>query len=254
MGNRRENRKMKILAFTDNGLKYDHNEDCYSLNGVCRYGEKLCGEKEIYSAAVFDGVGGANAGEIASKLACETAAMRITPQFTAQDLKFAFAEVNSAVVNASRSKADYGGMACTVAGVLFREDETIVYNIGDSKVFKIKNGLMMQLSSDDTYSASLARAYGEKCAEIENDHTITAYLGNPHYNAEQLHLSAVSPFCKGETYFICTDGVTDYIDYNYLKILLTDSEISLEEKSKKISRAVFSNGAKDNLTYIILTR
>lgn len=245
---------MKIFAFTNNGLVYDHNEDSYIINGKCRYGEKVSGEAAIYSAAVFDGVGGANAGEAASKLASQQAAKLINPRLSAEELKLVFVEVNAAVVNAGQSQNELRGMACTVAGVLFREDETVVYNVGDSKVFKIKNGLMMQISTDDTYSAFIARTYGERGVSSENDHRITAYLGNPEYCAEQLHVNVISAIGGGETYFICTDGVTDYINYDYLENILTDSNMPLTEKGQKISQAVFSNGAKDNFTYIILTQ
>lgn len=245
---------MKVFAFTNNGLKYDHNEDSYLINGASRYGEKLSGEANIYSAAVFDGVGGANAGEVASKLASQEAAKRINTLLSEEELKLIMAEVNADVVNAAQSNPELRGMACTVAGALFCKDRTLVYNVGDSKVFKIKNGLMMQLSTDDTYAAFLARAYGESIPSLQSDHRITAYLGNPQYDAEQLHLREVSAPDDGETFFICTDGVTDYINSDYLENILTDSTTTLVEKSNKISQAVFSNGAGDNFTYIILTR
>ena len=244
---------MKVLTFTDSGFKYDHNEDSYLINGVCRYGENLSGEAAIYSAAVFDGVGGANAGEAASTLATREAAKRIKPQLSAAELKQTFIDVNNAVVTEAQSAPELHGMACTVAGILFRKDETIIYNVGDSKVFKIKSGLMMQLSTDDTYSAYIARTYGEGYTPPGNDHRITAYLGNPGYDAEQLHINVVSAVGEDEIYFICTDGVTDYINPDYLENVLTNSTMTLTEKSKKISSAVFSNGAKDNFTYILLT-
>lgn len=244
---------MKVWAYTNNGLKYDHNEDSYIINGACRYGEKLSGEAEIYSAAVFDGVGGANAGEVASTLASKEAAKRIREELSADGLKKAIAEVNFAVVDKAKSQKNLGGMACTVAGVLFKKQETIVYNAGDSKVFKIKSGLMMQISVDDTFSAYAARMYGEDLGTRANDHRITAYLGNPNYDAEGLHISVLPPLDGDERYFICTDGVTDYIDLNYLESILT-SDMPLAEISEKISRAVFSNGAKDNFTFIILNK
>ena len=243
---------MKILAFTHNGLQYDHNEDSYLVNGACRYMEKLNGEADIYSAAVFDGVGGANAGEVASVLASKLAAKNIKPQLSDEALKQVLADVNAAIVNEAQTHPTQAGMACTVAGVLFRRENTVIYNIGDSKVFKIKNGIMMQLTLDDTYAAFMARTYGTRYVPAENDHRIVAYLGNPEYSDEQPHINVISALGRDELYFLCTDGVTDYIDADELEEILTDPTMPLEEKSRNISRAVLENGARDNFTFIML--
>lgn len=244
---------MKVLAYTDRGSKYDHNEDSYIIDGGAFRDCPAETEDgaECFSAAVFDGVGGANAGEIASMTAAREMSGSLTESSSDADISNALSCANDAILALAKERNDMRGMASTVAGILIRRSEISVYNVGDSRVYKVKNGMMQQLTTDDSYENYLIKEYGERVASGAPSHTITACLGTAEFRKEEAHINVFPAMARGERYFVCTDGVTDYIDIDDLEEILT-SDISFSEMSDEIRRRVYDNGAKDNFTFIII--
>ena len=245
---------MKVLAYTNFGLKYDHNEDSYLIDGVA-FNDKNTqrNDDDVYSVAVFDGVGGANAGEIASITAAQEMCKRLTATSSDEDIKDALQQANESVLRRASEQNSMHGMACTAVGLLLRKDGITAYNVGDSRVYKIKSGMMMQISTDDSYENYLIKEYGERLESSAGNHTITACLGTQNFRKEDVHINVFSAIAEGERYFLCSDGVTDYIDIDDLEDVLL-SNCSFEEMSREIHRHVYENGAKDNFTFIILEK
>lgn len=248
--------KMRVLAYTNRGLKYDHNEDSYLLDGECFCDTIVSNVEEnrsVYSVAVFDGVGGANAGEIASQTASQIVSKILKSTSSNDELTDAILKANQVILRLAEEQNGMNGMACTVVGLLLRREDIVVYNLGDSRAYKIKNDMMMQLTIDDNYENYLIKEYGGRAYEGANSHTITAYLGNKKLNKEDIHINVLPAISEAERYFLCSDGVTDYIDIDDLEEILV-GETSFEEMSREIRRRVYQNGAKDNFTFIILEK
>ena len=244
---------MTVLAYTDCGLKYDHNEDAYLLNDDFfhnKNADSADGVDVIFSAAVFDGVGGANAGEVASVAAAAEMSKSLTADSSDEEIKNALLRANDEILKRADGDKRLQGMACTVAGILIRENNITVYNVGDSRVYKVKNDMMLQLTTDDSYENYLIKEYGERVESSVGSHTITSCLGRNNFRKENVHINVLPAIAADERYFICSDGVTDYIDIDDLEEILT-SEKSFEEMSKEIRSHVYENGAKDNFTFII---
>ncbi len=246
---------MTVLAYTDCGLKYDHNEDSYLINGKPFHDIKAEGADgaDVFLVAVFDGVGGANAGEIASATAAEEMSGSLTAASSDEEIKDALLRANDAILKRADRQKSMQGMACTAAGLLLRENDIAVYNVGDSRVYKIKNGMMLQLTTDDSYENYLIREYGEQVKTSASSHTITSCLGTKKFQRDDVHMNILPAITTGERYFICSDGVTDYIDIDELEEILT-GESSFEDMSNEIRARVYKNGAKDNFTFIILEK
>lgn len=246
---------MTVHAYTDCGLRYDHNEDAYLINDGAfqdKSSESADGEI-IFSVAVFDGVGGANAGEVASITAATEMSKSLTATSSDEEIKDALLQANDAILKRVDGQTSLRGMACTVAGVVLRENGITVYNVGDSRVYKVKCGMMLQLTTDDSYENYLFREYGKVAETNVFSHAITSCLGAKKYRRDDVHINTLPALAAGERYFLCSDGVTDYIDINDLEDILT-SESSFETMSNEIRRHVYENGAKDNFTFIILEK
>ena len=200
----------------------------------------LCGtktSKETSVFGVFDGMGGEECGEVASYIASKTAA-------TIQIEKDAIADLSQFCRKANNDICDYAtlhevsSMGTTAAMLAFTEKEVALCNIGDSKIFRLCNGTLEQISTDHVAVA----AFGVKPPLSQNlgipptEMIIEPYLARGLYN-------------DGDIYLICSDGLTDMVSVDEITEVLVSTPI--EDAITKLLDKALANGGKDNTTIIL---
>lgn len=260
--------RIKIAAGTNPGLIRGNNEDNFIVSSDLSASEWLipqvgeCTDLGEFGAllAVADGMGGANAGEVASSIALETVQVYFTPeQLTTaiRDDQSIQGFMKEAVKLADRKILDYGkkdirtqGMGTTIVLAWILNEKAYICWCGDSRCYVLnrRNGLV-RLSKDHSYVQELIDK-GELAPEYANDHplsnVITRCLGDIDNRAEpetriwQLH--------DGDTIMLCSDGLSGLChDEQILETMIEFRDNPTECKNELISAAL-SNGGYDNVT------
>ena len=199
---------------------------------------------------VFDGMGGEDYGEVASYTAARTMreeAARLS-EYIIPEHTFLLESINkmNEAVYAAAVAHGTERMGSTAAMLLFSSQEVYACNIGDSKVFRLRNGVFLQLSQDHTDEAFLL-ANG-----ITNRRPrLTQHLG---INPEELQIQpyiAKGDLLPGDQYLICSDGLTDMVsNFDICNTMLVYP--SAEKCVERLMRNAMSAGGKDNTTIIVI--
>lgn len=229
---------MKVYSLTDIGRVRQLNEDsCYQPQG----GEQFC--------AVADGMGGHNAGEVASALAVKTYAdhMRALHRITAEGLKSAVARANEAVYRASQESPEVSGMGTTFSALAMEGGSAFIAHVGDSRVYLIRRGALMQVTIDHTLVEEMvlkglltvreARVHPKR-------NIITRALGTePRVEIDMLQLD-LKP---GDVFFLCSDGLTNHVSEREI-LHAAQSSQGWQEKLRHLVGVALENGGQDNIT------
>lgn len=205
--------------------------------------------REPVLLAVFDGMGGEKRGEEAACRACEVFAEEVKQLdelvIPGKELLYrACHKANQEVVKIATTN-QCGTMGTTVAALYFFGDEVCACNVGDSKIFRIRNKQMVQISKDHT-DEKIMSAMG-----INKKPVLLQYIGVP--DTEM----AIDPFVSkgeissGDIYIICSDGITDVLSANEIYQIVEKGD-SLEEVVRKIVGKVDSLNGSDNATIIMV--
>lgn len=198
--------------------------------------------------AVFDGMGGECKGEEAARLSAEAFSdeYKKLEQLVISGKEFLYAccdEANAAV-NQFRREMQISSTGSTAAAIYFFQNEVVACNLGDSKIFRIRDKKMLQISEDHTDEKIMA-AMG-----IQKKPVLLQYIGIP--DTEM----AIEPYIsKGElesedVYVLCSDGVTDVIDVQSLYEIICN--VGAEEAVKQIMAEVDRRNGSDNATIIVI--
>lgn len=229
---------MKVYAITDIGRMRPINEDSYYLP---LEGERFC--------AVADGMGGHNAGEVASALAVQSYAehMRRIEHITAEALYEAVAGANAVVFRAALENEGMNGMGTTFSALAEQDGTAYLAHVGDSRIYLVRNGAIMQLTTDHTLVEELVQKgmITPREARVHpKRNIITRALGTE----ESVQIDIVQMGARpGDAFFLCSDGMTNYVDEH--EILRTAmSERDWDEKLKHLVAIALENGGADNIT------
>lgn len=239
---------MEVGFKSDKGLHRSNNEDaCFVLL-----------PDKVYLVA--DGVGGGNAGEIASRTAVNEIANYIVDNPIEQATnKYAIVnylqdcldKTNEKIFGMARKYEENRGMATTVAILYANHGKAYIANIGDSRVYLYREGKMVQLTEDHTYVNTLLKAgviSEEQAAVDKRKNVITKALG-----AED----TVEPdffqvdIAEGDIFIVCTDGLYNEVD-NEMMIEILEKDISMSDVCAEMVCAANSRGGHDNITVISL--
>ncbi len=236
---------MRFYANTDKGLIRPHNED-YFVNETLHKNRFFC--------AVFDGMGGAAAGEIASRLAAECF-LRVLREGQGEEsahlLRTAALYANDEILRYRCAHPETEGMGTTVSALLLGEDGVYSLSIGDSRTYRLRSREFHCLTRDDSYVQSLLDKGFITKAEAERHpkrNVITAALG-----ALPRGVPRVNFFSKqaGDIYLLCTDGLTGMVSEEKIKNVLIQ-HMSPEETVGYLLAAANEGGGRDNITAALL--
>jgi len=223
---------------------------------------------ELGLYVVADGMGGHNAGEVASHLAVETIHGFIAESARTADITWPFGievarsiEMNrliTAVRLANRRIHDEGtkhaelnGMGTTVVAALVAGDRVILASVGDSRIYRYRGGSLEQLTQDDTWLASVLGAKQAEDADQAHPlrHVLTSVVGTrddvkPGAREEQL--------LPGDTFVLCTDGVHGRLDNAALTSVLAGASTPSDRATQLVDEAL-TRGTSDNATALVIT-
>lgn len=233
-----------INGLTDVGLLREINEDS------CYFYEK----DEKFVIAVSDGMGGHNAGEVASRIAvdafkefAENNNMYEKPE---KMLRIAFREINDRIYAYACQNKEARGMGATVVAAVGCEDRVVIGNIGDSRAYIAGDDKITQITEDHSYVNELLKSgmITEEEARIHpRKNEILKAVG---IGTEVFPDIFDIIMKKGERLLLCTDGLTNMVtDSEILEIL--NSEENNENAVKRLIDAANEKGGSDNITAVL---
>jgi serine/threonine protein phosphatase PrpC len=195
---------------------------------------------------VADGMGGHAAGEVASR---RTAEHLVSDAAEATDEAAIVALVhkaNKALFELMRERPAWHGMGTTVAGVAVAPSGLLVFNVGDSRVYRIEDGALVQLSTDDTPGPKLRD--GRTAAYTSS--IISQVLGGYGSDGERLDPHVVGASLRDDAcYLICSDGLTDLVDRATMEEMLDRDDMA---SVRALFEAAMAAGGDDNISLILL--
>ena len=223
---------------------------------------------ELGLYVVADGMGGHNAGEVASHLAVETIHGFIEESARTADITWPFGlEVknsidanrlitavrlaNRKIYSEGTRAPELSGMGTTVVAALVAGDKVALVSVGDSRIYRLRNGSIELLTSDDTWLASVLGAKEAEGADPAHPlrHVLTSVVGTkddlkPVSREEQLK--------AGDTFLLCTDGIHGRLDAAALASVLNGASTAEDGATKLVDEAI-TRGTTDNATALVIT-
>ena len=203
---------------------------------------------------VADGMGGAQAGEHASRLAAETIEQAVEQNGKAMDsdgLVVAFGRANQRVMDAAAGNPEMEGMGTTLVAAVENNGDLLIASVGDSRVYTLENGLLQTVTEDQTWVNEVGRRLGIDEENLKNHpmrHVLTMAIGVSENLRVHTHRITPSP---GMLILMCSDGLHGVLSDEELKKALS-SPGSLEAKSKDLIALARSRGGPDNITAVLL--
>jgi PPM family protein phosphatase len=202
--------------------------------------------------AVADGMGGAQAGEVASAETVNIFKQGMPDLPPAEALVEIIQKANKRVFDMSRESTERQGMGCTCTSAYLDGDDLVVAHVGDSRAYLFRDGDLIRLTRDHSLVGDLV-ALG-KITEEEAEHhpqrsVITRALG-PEATV-QVDVE-VYPARAGDLYLLCSDGLTSMVSEEKLRPLLEDFD-SLDQLGRRLIKAANDAGGRDNITVILFS-
>ncbi len=240
--------KLKYGAFTHRGYVRKTNQDNFFVP------DEKCLHLSIFMVA--DGMGGHNAGDVASKIAVEAVVNYFYSSKTEnnaictrakvlESIKFA----NSAIIQFSRTHHRFSEMGTTLTIACVQNDKVFIGHVGDSRAYIIKNGVVNQITRDHSLVQELyenGTITKEQMSSHPNRNMLTRALGA----ADSIDIDYFEiRFQHGDLLLLCTDGLNLYVDIEQ-NIDLFRSGCSIEEVVNSLGQRALNAGGADNITII----
>ena len=243
---------LQFAAKTDRGLVRAHNEDAIGFS------------EEFRIAVLADGMGGYNAGEIASGIATEAFRSRLEQRLREIDITRrspsskvlqrlttdAVEAANQQILDAAINQPEYSGMGTTLVAALFHQNRVVLAHVGDSRAYRFRHGALTQLTRDhsqlqEQIDAGLVSPEWARFAPNKN--LITRALGvMPLVEVE----TSVHFIEEGDIYLLCSDGLSDMLAVDQL-IALFGQENDLDALCERLVQAANDNGGRDNISVVL---
>jgi protein phosphatase len=220
-------------AASDPGKRRRRNEDAYVI------------EPPLF--AVADGMGGAQAGEIAAKIAASVLREASGEKAVVELIK----EANRRVYEAAADDATRSGMGTTITAAIVEDDAVQIGHVGDSRAYRIRDGELEQLTEDHSLVAELVRS-GKLSPEEADVHpqrsVITRTVGtDPDVDVDMFSVDAL----PGDVFIICSDGLTTMVDDTSILAIVQKNSASLDKAARALVDAANKGGGEDNITIVL---
>lgn len=229
------------------GLSRDHNEDCIDWD-------------DHGLAVLADGMGGHNAGEVASKLAVDTIAevlaLSIVNEKTVNDrlapVTAAVSEANRVIFEHASAHIQCSGMGTTVVMGLFVDGMCTLAHVGDSRIYRMRNSQLEQLTSDHSLLQEMineGHMTREEADDVVNKNLITRALGiGPEVESDiqQQELQ------DGDIYLLCSDGLTDLVTSEEIATCINEFKTDIDHAAGALIDMANVNGGSDNISVILV--
>ena len=235
---------------TDPGRARENNEDSVTYDGAAQI------------AVLADGMGGYNAGEIASGMATAfiksemsrwlaEAGGHAKAREIRRALEICVDNANRSIFNAANSNPQYHGMGTTLVVAVFQDSKMLLGHIGDSRCYRLRAGAFQQITKDhsllqEQIDAGLLTL--EQAANSTYKNLVTRALGVDDTVLLDLSEFEVQP---GDLYVMCSDGLSDMVDDAEIANIV-DGEQTMDEKSDALIDAANRHGGRDNISVLLV--
>ena len=248
--------RLRGTGLTDVGVARGHNEDSFHV------------DNDTSLFVVADGVGGQNAGEVASRMAVEIISSHFN-KTTEDDVPFvgapdealsdetnhlasAIRVANQVIHESSQSNPAMKGMGSTVVGITITGDGLLaVAHAGDSRAYLMRHGGMFQLTNDHSLVAEQVRQgliTEEEAHNSKVKNVITRALGAMPDIEVDLSEQPLEP---GDVMLLCSDGLTNMVDDDTI-LTIVQGSANHDDACSKLIKLANSNGGKDNITAVLV--
>ena len=247
---------LQIVSLTDPGRVRGHNEDCVESR------------PELGIVVLADGMGGYNAGEVASGMATSSISAGLAEIWTRDAVKKLdrdaakvlsqtvvqeqAAKANAAIYAAAQKDPHCAGMGTTLVVCLFYDDFLTVGHIGDSRLYRMRDDVFEQVTRDHSLlqeqidSGLISK---EDARSSHNKNLVTRAVGiDPEVDAE-VHSYDVMP---DDIYLLCSDGLNDMIEDEEIQMTLIALRSNLELTAQQLVQAANDAGGRDNVSVMLV--
>jgi PPM family protein phosphatase len=221
---------------TDTGRQRNANEDAYFARSPL--------------FAVADGMGGAQAGEVASRLAAESfEPVRRGEESPEAYLRAIARTANARIHRLAQADSSRSGMGTTLTAALVEDDEVSFAHVGDSRAYVFRDGQLKLLTSDHSLVEELRRQ-GRLTDEQAEDHPQRSIITRALGPDREVEVDTMTYQARpGDIYLLCSDGLTTMVREDRIAATLADSE-SLDEAVSRLVREANEAGGRDNITVV----
>lgn len=247
---------LAVAACTDAGMIRAHNEDSVTVDAA------------LGLAVLADGMGGYNAGEVASGMATAVIASEarealasVRPyehdtergaSLAARMLREYIVKANLVIYDASQSQPQYAGMGTTLVACLFYDNRVMAAHLGDSRLYRLRGGELAQLTRDhsllqEQIDAGLLTREQAKNAQHKN--LVTRALGIELTAEPELGEYETR---RGDIYLLCSDGLSDMVSDEDIELALQALGANLKLAAEQLVQMANDNGGRDNVSVILV--
>ncbi len=247
--------KIELVNVSDTGLQRPHNED------------STITDPQMGLAVVADGMGGYKAGEVASAIAAKTILDQVRGDMQAargrgrnpeSELSIEAALVRDSIVGANRhiyktamEVPQCQGMGTTVVVALFYNNRVTIAHVGDSRVYRLRNGDLAQVTNDHSLVQELIDRgfFSPEEAEANTPkNLVTRALGIDQTVEVDIKEEVAQ---TGDIYLLCSDGLNDMVSDEEIRLTLSKYSANLVEAAHELVRLANEHGGKDNISVVL---
>lgn len=243
---------LETVSRSDAGMVRSHNEDAVYLNST------------LGLAILADGMGGHNAGEVASGMVTTLLGSELGKAFSRQGphlldseraqhmLKTEIARANHAVYQAAQSQPQYAGMGTTLVMALFYDNAMTVAHIGDSRLYRLRGEEFLQITRDHSLlqeQIDSGMLTPEQARHSKNKNLVTRAVGvDPSIEPEIRDYATLA----GDIYLLCSDGLNDMVEDEEIGMTVQMLAANLELAATQLVQMANDNGGRDNVSVILV--
>jgi PPM family protein phosphatase len=247
--------KLTFVGKTDTGRVREHNEDT------------IASDVDVGLLVLADGMGGYNAGEVASGIAVKTITNLVREGLTREDLaaidratgltrpsivlRDAITRANKIIYQTARSQAECEGMGTTVVAALFYDNRISIAHVGDSRLYRQRGSEIAQVTMDHSLLQELVdRGFysPEEAQRAANKNYVTRALGvEPQVEVEVQE----QPVDKGDVFILCSDGLSDMVEDEDIRLTISTFGANLDTVAKQLIQLANENGGRDNVSVVL---
>jgi protein phosphatase len=247
---------LQSASLSDPGRVRDHNEDCVESR------------PEIGLYVLADGMGGYNAGEVASGMATSLIADGLAESWVPRDvdrlsrdeamalaerhIREQIARANTAIFTTSQNNPECAGMGTTLVVCLFYDNFVNVAHIGDSRLYRLRGEAMEQITRDHSLlqeQLDSGLITPEEAKYSQNKNLVTRALGIDPTVEPELHVYEALP---SDTYLLCSDGLNDMLDDEEIRLTLITLQANPELTVRQLVQAANDAGGRDNVSAVLV--
>jgi serine/threonine protein phosphatase PrpC len=246
---------LEVVTATDPGMVRSHNEDSMGTDA------------EIGLAVLADGMGGYNAGEVASGIAVAMLTTEMKQALEQNDphavdgggetLAEKFVRENSAKANAAiyqtaKSQPQYSGMGTTLVVALFFDNRMTVGHIGDSRLYRLRGEAFEQVTRDHSLlqeQIDSGMITKEQARYSQNKNLVTRAVGIDPEVETEIH---TYPVQRGDIYLLCSDGLSDMVPDDEIHATLSTLQSNLPLAAKQLVQSANDAGGRDNISVVLV--